>query len=169
MSGSVSVGQAHRIMTDVAFGATDRLDKRYRERRRIGLAEWTEEWHIAASGAVAANELVSTTVDIEFSMDFFLAPEQRYGDLTMPTFHYGSYQDLTDSPTLVVVVAAVREWDIRSDGAFIGATVAIGVHLPGDAIEETPFDLLVHLSFSGWGAPHDTETGEDGGLGEGDD
>lgn len=168
MSG-VEVHRIERVFSAVAFEVADRVQQRTRERFQIGLAEYTEEWHVAATGFVVANELVSTLVEIEFSMDFFDAPEQRNGDLFMPSFTFGSYQDLVDSPTLVVATAAVREWTRRDDDAFIGAKVAVAVYLPGDAIEETDFDILFHLQFSGWGAPHDAETGEDGGLGEGGD
>lgn len=165
MSG-VEVHRVERALTGIAFEVSDRVQRRSNERFRIGLAEYTEEWIVQADGFVVANELVSTTVELEFSMDFFTGPEQRNGDLTMPIFTFGSYQDLTDSPTFVVATAAVRAWNRRDDDAFIGATVAVGVHLPGDVIE-TEFDILFHLQFSGWGAPYDAETGEDGGLGEG--
>lgn len=167
MSG-VEVHRVQRAFSGVAFEVAERIHERTKERNRIGLGEWTEEWHVQGIGFVAPNELVSTTVEIEFSMDFFAAREQRVGDLLMPTFTFGSYQNLAVSPTLVVAVAAVREWTMREDDAFIGATIAVGVHLPGDIVE-TDFDILFHLMFSGWGAPHDAEVGEDGGLGEGGD
>jgi len=156
----IQIHAVEQVLSEVAFEAIDRYQSRTDERFHIGLAEYTEEWHVAASGAVARNELVAVDVDLEFSMDFFTAPEQRRGDLTMPTFVFGSYQNEVDSPTFVVATAAVRLWTQRDDGAFTGCKVAVGVHLPGEPGPLVDFDMLFHLSFTGWGAPFDAETGE---------
>lgn len=166
MSG-VEIHRVRRAFTTVAFEAVDRVQKRQRERFHIGLAEYTEEWHVAATGFVAGGaDFVSADATIEFSMDFFDAPEQRRSDLLTPTFHFGSFQPV-ESP-FVVATAAVREWTQRSDQAFIGAVVSVGVHSPG-AAGPTEFDVLMHLSFSGFGAPYDLETANesdtDGGSG----
>lgn len=155
----VETHHIQRVFNDISFEAVERLDGRYKERAKIGLAEWTEEWHVAASGTInSPNDLVAANVDIEFSMDFFEAPEQRLSDLTMPTFSFGSYQ----TGTFVVFTAAVVAWARREDSAFIGATVRIGVHSPAAAVG-TIFNGIVHLTFSGWGAPHDAEIGESSG------
>lgn len=161
MSG-VSLQLPERVMSAVAFEAVERLDARYNERGRIGLAEYTEEWHVAASGTIAGNtDFPQAEVTLEFSMDFFEAPEQRRSDLLTPTFHFGSYQLTASNPAMVVLTAAVRSWTIREDGAFIGAVVALGVFCP-NATTTTTFSLVAHLSFSGWGAPFDSETGSEG-------
>lgn len=155
MSG-VEIHRVSRVLGGVAFEVADRINVRERERRRIGLAEWTEEWHVAATGSVNDwTELLSADATIEFGMDFFAAPEQRYSDLLTPTFHHGSFQ--AAEANLVVATAVVREWTQRSDQAFIGAVVSLMVHAP-QATGPMDFDVLFHLSFSGWGAPFDPET-----------
>lgn len=156
MSG-VELHRIERSLVRLAFEGSERLHERQGERARIGLGEYTEEWHVAASGFVVRTEMVTADVELEFSMDFFEAPEQRRSDLTMPTFHAGSYQ--AADTNFVATEAAVREYVRRSDNAVIGATVRLGVFNP-NGVEETTFDLLFHLSFSGWGAPFDLETGE---------
>lgn len=167
----VNLHKLERVFSGVAFEAVDRYQNRTNERFRLGLAEYTEEWHIAASGSVAFNELVTTDVALEFSMDFFQADEQRHGDLPTPTLSFGSYQDSTDSPTVVMATACVRSWQIREDGAYVGCTVNVGVFLPGEPDATlTDFDIVVHLQFSGWGAPFDSEgAGEASDPGEGGD
>lgn len=156
MSG-VEIHRVERAITGIAFEVADRVAERTLERAHIGLTEYTEEWHVAASGFVNDTGMVTADAEIEFSMDFFEAPEQRRSDLTMPTFHYGSYQ--ASGGNFVCATAAVREFIQRSDGAFIGALITFAVHDPnGDG--EVPYDVLFHLSFSGWGAPYDVETGE---------
>lgn len=155
MSG-VEIHRVSRVIGGVAFEVADRINAREKERRRIGLAEWTEEWHVAATGFITGGaDFVTADATIEFGMDFFVATEQRLSDLATPTFHFGSFQ-AADSP-FVVVTAAVREWTQRTDQAFIGALISFGVHLP-NALGPTDFDVLFHLSFSGWGAPFDPET-----------
>lgn len=155
MSG-VELHRVERVFSTVAFEAADRLHKRYGERARIGLAEYTEEWHVGASGFVTGGaDFVSADATIEFSMDFFQAHAQRRSDLLTPTFHFGSYQ--AADTDFVVATAAVRQWTQRSDLAFVGAVVSIGVHKP-NATGTTPFEITMHLSFSGWGAPFDLET-----------
>lgn len=154
--GGVELHRIERVFRDVAFEVSDRTTERGRERRRIGLDEYTEEWHVAVTGHVNDwTELVSADAPIGFSMDFFTAPEQRRSDLLTPTFHAGSFQPVESE--FVVVTAAVREWTQRDDQAFTGCIVTIGVHSP-NSVGPTDFDALVHLSFSGWGAPFDDET-----------
>lgn len=161
MSG-VETHRVQRVFSTIAFEAVERLDARYNERAHIGLAEYTEEWHVAASGTVNnSNDFPVGEIAIEFSMDFFEAPEQRRSDLTTPTFHYGSYQ--AAASTFVVITAAVASWARRSDGAFVGATIRVGVHHPAATAGMT-FNALLHFSFSGWGAPYDAETSESEGA-----
>lgn len=153
---SVQLHKVERVFSTVAFEATERVQKRLQERAHIGLAEYTEEWHVAASGQVNNNlDFPTGEIELEFSMDFFLAKAQRRSDLTSPTFHYGSFQ--ASATNFVVVTAAVSEWVNRNDGAFTGAKIRVGVHKP-DADDVTPFDMLLHFSFSGWGAPYDLAT-----------
>lgn len=156
MSG-IEIHRVDRAITGIAFEVADRVAERTLERAHIGLAEYTEEWHVAASGFVSSTQMVSASATIEFSMDFFEAPEQRRSDLTMPTFHFGSYQ--ASGTNFVCATAAVREYIRRSDDAVTGAIVAFGVFNPNGLLETT-YDVLFHLSFSGWGAPYDVETGE---------
>lgn len=158
MSGGVELRRVERVLTGVAFEVSDRVQDRTDERRRIGLAEWSEEWHVAASGFVTgAADFVSADATIEFSMDFFDSPSQRNADLLTPTFLFGSYQ--AADTNFVVLTAAVREWTMRLDQAYIGAVVSIGVFMPG-ALGTTTFDVTAHLCFTGWGAPTDVETDE---------
>lgn len=155
----LSAHRAKRIFTETAFQVADRIHERTDERQKIGLGEYTEEWHVDAVGQVNNNvDFVQGEIELGFSMDFFTAPEQRRSDLTMPTFTFGSFQSTADTG-MIVVTATVREWVIRPDGAFTGAFVRVGMFKP-DADGETPFDMLVHLVFSGWGAPNDAEVGE---------
>lgn len=155
----VELHRVERAFDTIAFEAVERLDKRYDERRRIGMGEYTEEWHVLATGTLNTPEdFPQGDLVIEFSSDFFEAQGQRRGDLTMPTFHFGSVQDDLTKP-FVVMTAAVRVWDRRTDTAFIGATVRVGAHNP-QASAGSEFKALMHFSFSGWGAPFDAETSE---------
>lgn len=155
----VDLHRVERAVTSIAFEAVEQLDARYDERRRIGMGEYTEEWHVMATGTLnTTTDFPQGLLTIEFSTDFFLAQEQRRSDLTMPTFHFGSYQGNPAKP-VVMMHAAVRSWTKRLDAAFIGAVISVGAYNPG-ATPGSQFEALMHFSFSGWGAPFDPESGE---------
>lgn len=151
-------GSLHAVSIDTVKSVREREHQLAHD----GLGELEHQFHIHLDGT-AETLIAWTSVDISFDVDFFHAEEQRDSPLDVPHFLWGSYlpedELATDPPA---IQAHVTGWTRDDRGAFIGATVKIGVWSPGG--DSLDYQGWVHVSFQGWGAPAENEAALDVGT-----
>ncbi len=156
---SVARHSLDRASRGIRISAPLALDKRRAMLGYDALAETEQQFQLPLAGTATAN-MSFGTADLEFSVDFFDAPEQRDSPLSEPQFTFGAFIDpteQTDNPTgAVLVCACVSEWVRDTRGAITGAKVTIGTCVPG-ALGQFDFTGTVHLTFQGYGAPTENE------------
>lgn len=148
-SRSTSTHAVSRAVRKLARDGVVDLQKRSANLDYDTFAETEMQFQIALQGT-ATTEPVWSTVDVDFDFSFYNAPEMRDSPLTMPHFTYGSVI-ATDSNIGVFLEVQVLDWKIDDErDAFTGATLRIGVYVPGTGAIE--FDGWLHVTFQGWGA-----------------
>lgn len=132
-------GRALHALT-VGLLSPDRAKQIHRAKSKLDEVMMQFQFDIAGT---ATSSLVFASVDVVFDYPLHYAPGQRDSELDHPHFHYGSYTP--GNP--VGIHATVTAWNRDpATGAFIGATVGVGV------IGSGAFTGRVHLSFQGYGA-----------------
>lgn len=163
----------HGALGRAVVGVT--LDQDRAKERRAGnvradaAGELIYEHHVTFSGK-ATRSIVWDTLHLDFSVSFYPAQYQRDPPFELPTFWCGI--DLSNSPTLVLITAVVRGWDMDEAGAITGATVAVGACVPGadgDPAGGLPPQVVdyagtLHLHFQGYGAPVEDDSNTDVGT-----
>ncbi len=145
-----AINRAHR---QAVISSPIALDKRRAALGYDALAESEQQFQLPISGTAQAS-LAWATAEVIFDVEFFDAPEQRDSVLAVPLFTFGAFIETTvgssENPTgAVMVTACVQEWNVDDRGAYIGATVAVGVM----ASVARAYSGYVHLAFQGYGAP----------------
>lgn len=150
-------GEAHALGRAVRRMSVDGAVALERRRAMLGFDQLQEieyQYQIPISGTVD-DRIFWRTVDLEFDVEFFHAPEQRDSPLTMPHFTFGAVVSgesvaTTNEHGAVVVTAVVSGWTTDDRDAVIGAQLSVGVTAPDGECE---YQGYVHLSFQGFAAP----------------
>jgi hypothetical protein len=144
-------GATNRALLNLTLGVAKGSLERDRRDREMGLSELEQQYQVQISGT-AGTRWASSTVEVSFECPFYYAPGQRDSDFDRPQFWFGA-----ETTVAVAITAVVIDWQLDDDnGAVTGATVAIGV-LAGGAV---PFTGFAHLTFQGFSALAEDESGE---------
>lgn len=157
MSDTGLYGSLDRSLQALAIGnAEATADREARDRVLQGM-DMTQQVQIPVSG-LAWREPVWTKISVAWPYPFLNRIDRKRtdSDLQNPHFAYGCE---LQSDANVIVMAQVRDWTEDADtGWVVGAEVRICAWCP-QARKKHAWSGVVHMSFTGYGAPSEDETG----------
>jgi hypothetical protein len=141
--------QLARSLTALTIGTVKAQEARERELGPLRLQELTQEVQVPLTGK-ATETPGSETVNVKWPYPFVYAPAQRDSPLENPHFSFGVESLSPSAPA--IVIPQVTRWLRSEEGFAVGAAVLLTAWLPG-ASAPTDYRSLVHLTFTGYGAP----------------
>lgn len=142
-----SMHKLQRAREDMSLGIITRSRERREQDLEVAMIEHEQQIRIALEGAPSPGWGFGE-VEVEFDHHFFYAPAQRDSDLIYPHFTFGSFCEED-----AVVVARVKEWDIREhNGAIRGATVGVAIQC------KVAYEGYLDLRFQGYAALDEIES-----------
>jgi hypothetical protein len=111
------------------------------------------------AGSLPAETLLGTPAKpfIPFDVMFVAHPgNQRDSQVTTPQVRLG--YEITQGPPGLISYAHVTQWQRDGNGNYIGAQVVAGVYAPALVNDVSPFKVVLHIAFQGYGTPIDPQT-----------
>lgn len=140
-------GGVERILVELTTGADEaRASERAALEATQG-GEYTQQVQARVSG-ILGKGILWREATVGFVYPFLFDPTRRDNPLENPHFSSG-VEIVKGGPALVQ--AQVRSWVTNEQGWVTGAALMIGAYAPG-APKKTRFEVVIHLSFSGYAA-----------------
>lgn len=95
-------------------------------------------------------------VPVTWPYPFVYAPAQTDSNLELP--HFAPGVELL-SPSPVIIIAQLHAWTRNEEEWTNGATIGVTAWIPGAKKKHT-FSAMLHLTFTGYGAPTEDEDDE---------
>lgn len=156
MSTKFNVANVSRLTRGMVIKQQQDFDKRREAFSQEKLQEMDEMVQLSISGT-AGGQISWERMKIQFEGEMYdaNAQQQRWSDLTAPTFTQGftleSMEDNDDGMIAVCVEAVVLKWIERTGSVITGAEVAVGAYLPGYTGSGISFSGKINMLFSGYG------------------
>lgn len=149
----VTQGRLQKSLGAMTFGVVRQMDEKKKGLDKTRMMEREQEFQVSISGE-AAPDIVWSEVVLTFRVEFLPATGQRDSPYEFPTFTSG-YELETDDP--VAILAYVKEWRMDDRDTIYGAVVNVGTYLGAN----TKFRGKLHMIFSGYGSPIESELEDD--------
>lgn len=149
----VTQGRLQKSLGAMTFGVVRQMNEKREGLDKTRMMEREQEFQIPISGE-ASSVAVWDEVELTFRVEFLPATGQRDSPYEFPTFTFG-YELETKDP--VGILAYVKEWRQDDRDTIYGAVVNVGAFLG----QNQPFRGRLHMLFSGYGSPIESELEDD--------
>lgn len=148
-------GALARSLNALTVGVVKAREAREEQLAPLRLGNIIQALQVPLSGKVAEKPQ-RIEIPVSWPYPFVYAPAQTDSNLELP--HFAPGIELL-SPSPVIIIAQLHGWTRNDEEWTTGATVGVTAWIPG-AKKKQEFTALLHLTFTGYGAPSEDEDDE---------